>query len=46
LQKERGATAVYIGSKGEKFSQELKSQRKLTNRAYENLECRAKWLLL
>jgi len=37
LQKERGATAVYIGSKGEKFSQELKSQRKLTNRAYENL---------
>ena len=37
LQKERGATAVYIGSEGEKFSQELKSQRKLTNRAYENL---------
>ncbi len=33
LQKERGATAVYIGSKGKKFSNELKEQRKLTNKA-------------
>ena len=36
LQKERGATAVYIGSKGKKFSQELANQRKLTNKAHEN----------
>jgi methyl-accepting chemotaxis protein len=31
LQKERGATAVYLGSKGEKFASELKAQRQLTN---------------
>jgi len=34
LQKERGATAVYLGSKGEKFSYELKEQRKLTNKTH------------
>lgn len=34
LQKERGATAVYLGSKGEKFSYELTEQRKLTNKAH------------
>ena len=38
LQKERGATAVYLGSKGERFSSELKEQRKLTNQANANLQ--------
>lgn len=33
LQKERGATAVYLGSKGERFTSELKAQRQLTNTA-------------
>ncbi len=33
LQKERGATAVFLGSKGDKFEQELNKQRKLTNKA-------------
>jgi len=37
LQKERGATAVYIGSKGGKFSNELKAQRNLTDKAQMNL---------
>ena len=37
LQKERGATAVYIGSKGDKFSHELTEQRKLTNKAQIHL---------
>lgn len=37
LQKERGATAVYIGSQGARFSNELKAQRKLTNKARINL---------
>ena len=34
LQKERGATAVYLGSEGSLFSSELKEQRKLTNKAH------------
>lgn len=38
LQKERGATAVFIGSKGTKFSRELKEQRKLTNEANTHLQ--------
>ncbi|MDX2368612.1 MAG: methyl-accepting chemotaxis protein [Colwellia sp.] len=38
LQKERGATAVYIGSKGNRFSDELKQQRKLTNKALIHLD--------
>ncbi|WP_114326784.1 methyl-accepting chemotaxis protein [Candidatus Colwellia aromaticivorans] len=37
LQKERGATAVYIGSKGNSFSDELKEQRNLTNNALTDL---------
>ncbi len=37
VQKERGASAVYIGSKGEKFGAELKAQRKLTDEAREKL---------
>ena len=40
LQKERGATAVYLGSKGEKFSYELKEQRKLTNKAHTHLNAK------
>ena len=31
LQKERGATAVYLGSQGKKFSQKLTQQRQLTD---------------
>lgn len=42
LQKERGATAVYLGSKGEKFTSELKEQRKLTNKAHINLNAKLK----
>ena len=42
LQKERGATAVYLGSKGEKFTSELKEQRKLTNNAHINLNAKLK----
>ncbi|MBL4899056.1 MAG: nitrate- and nitrite sensing domain-containing protein [Colwellia sp.] len=42
LQKERGATAVYLGSKGDKFSDELKEQRKLTNQAHINLNAKLK----
>ena len=42
LQKERGATAVYLGSKGDKFSDELKEQRKLTNQAHINLNKKLK----
>lgn len=38
LQKERGATAVYLGSNGSKFSNELKNQRQLTNKAHTNLK--------
>lgn len=37
LQKERGATAIYIGSKGNRFSHELTEQRKLTNKAHTAL---------
>ncbi|PHR80962.1 MAG: chemotaxis protein [Colwellia sp.] len=42
LQKERGATAVYLGSKGDKYSNELKEQRKLTNKAHINLNAKLK----
>ncbi|MBI3443886.1 MAG: methyl-accepting chemotaxis protein [Magnetospirillum sp.] len=38
IQKERGASAVFIGSKGEKFRDEIKAQRKLTDDARERLE--------
>jgi methyl-accepting chemotaxis protein len=38
LQKERGASAGYIGSKGEKFSDILKNQRLSTNKKIKNLE--------
>jgi methyl-accepting chemotaxis protein len=37
VQKERGASAVFLGSKGEKFGAELKAQRKLTDEAREKL---------
>jgi len=37
LQKERGATAVYLGSQGEKFKSELISQRKSTNKTKAKL---------
>lgn len=40
LQKERGLSAVFIGSKGARFAPELKEQRQLTDRlhgAYENV---------
>jgi methyl-accepting chemotaxis protein len=37
VQKERGASAVYIGSKGTKFGDELKAQRKLTDEARQKL---------
>ena len=37
LQKERGATAIYIGSKGTKFTAELKGQRNITNKARTHL---------
>ena len=33
LQKERGMTAVFIGSKGKNFASELMSQRRLTDKA-------------
>ena len=38
LQKERGASAGYIGSKGEKFSDILKNQRLSTNNKIKDLE--------
>ncbi|HRJ60284.1 MAG TPA: nitrate- and nitrite sensing domain-containing protein, partial [Azospirillaceae bacterium] len=33
-QKERGATAVFIGSKGQRFGEELKNQRRATDAAF------------
>lgn len=42
LQKERGATAVYLGSNGAKFTNELREQRKLTNKARQNLDAKLK----
>ena len=33
LQKERGATAIYLGSQGKRFKTELGNQRRLTNTA-------------
>lgn len=36
LQKERGASAGYIGSKGSKFSDTLATQRQATDRAFDN----------
>ncbi|WP_239988814.1 methyl-accepting chemotaxis protein [Paramagnetospirillum kuznetsovii] len=38
VQKERGATAVFIGSKGTKFRDEMLAQRKLTDEARQRLE--------
>ena len=38
LQKERGASAVYIGSKGDKFHDELKAQRQATDQAAARME--------
>lgn len=38
MQKERGASAVLIGSKGERFRDELKVQRKLTDEARAKLK--------
>lgn len=38
LQKERGATAICVGSKGQKFSSELKAQRTETNEKRESLD--------
>jgi len=37
-QKERGATAGFLGSRGEKFSNKLKSQRKKTDEKIKNLD--------
>ncbi len=37
-QKERGATAGFLGSRGEKFANELKLQRKNTNKEIKNLK--------
>ncbi len=34
LQKERGATALFLGSKGQKFTREMKEQRKSTDEAH------------
>ncbi len=38
LQKERGASAGYLGSKGEKFGEILKEQRKLSDKALGELD--------
>lgn len=38
LQRERGISAVYIGSKGEKFSQEIKNQHQQTDASVEKLK--------
>jgi len=38
LQKERGATAVFIGSKGSNFQKEMQVQRKATDEARQHLE--------
>ena len=37
-QKERGATAGFLGSRGEKFSEKLKDQRKETDKKIKNLD--------
>jgi methyl-accepting chemotaxis protein len=37
LQRERGASAIFLGSKGEKFAQELSDQRKATDAARATL---------
>jgi methyl-accepting chemotaxis protein len=37
LQRERGASAIFLGSKGQKFAQELSDQRKLTDTASDTL---------
>ncbi|MDO8608373.1 MAG: nitrate- and nitrite sensing domain-containing protein [Phaeospirillum sp.] len=44
LQKERGASAVFVGSKGERFGDEMRSQRKLTDAARDRLEHSVKTL--
>ena len=42
LQKERGATAVFLGSKGERFKETLADQRKLTDKALIKLNQKLK----
>jgi len=42
LQKERGTSAVFIGSKGQKFAQQLPVQRKDTDARYESLKAALK----
>ena len=37
VQKERGATAGYLGSKGQRFSSQLKTQRQTVDAAYRHL---------
>jgi len=37
-QKERGMSAVYLGSNGKKFKEKLLNQRKLTNKQIENIK--------
>ncbi len=38
LQKERGMTAAYIGSKGQKFASNLRTQHQVTNSAFTQLQ--------
>lgn len=38
VQKERGASAVYMGSKGQRFKNELANQRRLTDTALQNYQ--------
>ncbi len=44
LQKERGATALFLGSKGQRFKEELAAQRVSTDQARADLEATAKAL--
>ena len=44
-QKERGASAVYIASKGAQFSSELRAQRKLTNEQTSSAQLKLETLL-
>ncbi len=38
MQKERGSSAIFIGSKGERFGDEMRAQRKATDQARERLD--------
>lgn len=44
VQRERGASAVFVGSKGERFGPEMKAQRLLTDKAHQRLEASIKGL--